>query len=421
MKTQEITPLKENSTHRLSVPGSKSYTNRALIMAALTKGKVCLENPLYSDDTKAMIECLRDLGLKIEMLPDQLIIHNDIACIEDKNYELFAHDSGTTVRFMLALLCIVPGTKVIGGSQRLNERPIRDLVEALRDLGAKIEYCVQEGELPVKISSSTLFGSAVGLKSDVSSQFCSAILLISPYLAHELTIHIQGALISKPYIDMTVEAMQDAGVEVEIKENGNYFVAAHQFYKKQRYLIEGDFSSAGYFFAMAVLTKSTFTIMNLNPSSMQADRKFLDFLSQMGNVVKYEENAVSVQGKQLAPLDINMEDCPDQVMTMAVLAAFTKGVTQIKGVRSLRVKETERVLAIKNELGKMGIRTEDTPDTLTIYGGDPQAAAIDTYNDHRIAMAFTVAGTILPGMIIRHPDVVNKTFPAFWEALKNLQ
>ncbi len=220
---------------------------------------------------------------------------------------------------------------------------------------------------------------------------------------------------------MTLSSMQDWGVKVVVQEDGSYFTLKHQRYRKKEYVIEGDFSSAGYFFAIAALTKSTITLENLNPSSAQADRKFLDILAKMGHIVSYEENGVRVQGKQIVPLTIDMEDCPDQVMTMAVLAAFAKGTTKISGVRSLRVKETERVLALKNELGKMGIRTEDTHDTLTIYGGAPHAAEIDTYNDHRMAMAFAVAGTYLPGMVIRHLEVVNKTFPTFWKLLRSLR
>jgi 3-phosphoshikimate 1-carboxyvinyltransferase len=402
------------------MPGSKSYTNRALIMAALTKGPVCLKNPLYSEDTEAMIGCLQTLGLKIETKPNQIIVHDDIRCVEDKNYQLFAHDSGTTIRFMLALLCIVPGIKTIQGSNRLNERPICDLVDALRELGAMIEYCNKEGQLPVKVSTSTLSGKSVNLKGDISSQFCSAILLISPYISQGFTIHIMGTLISKPYIDMTLSCMQDWGVKVTVQQGKNYFVPKHQFYKKKQYVIEGDFSSAGYFFAIALLTKSTITLENLNPSSVQADRKFLEILAKMGNIVNYEENKICIQGKQILALDIDMEDCPDQVMTMAVLAAFAKGITKISGIRSLRVKETERVLALKNELGKMGIRTEDTYNTLTIHGGSLHGAEIDTYKDHRIAMAFAVAGMHLPGLVIRHPEVVNKTFPDFWEVLRSL-
>ena len=190
---------------------------------------------------------------------------------------------------------------------------------------------------------------------------------------------------------------------------------------EKEYVIEGDFSSAGYFFAIAALIQSTITVENLNPFSLQADRKFLDILEKMGNVITYGENEICVQGKQIIPLSVDMEDCPDQVMTLAVLAAFADGVTHISGVRSLRYKETERVLALKKELGKMGIKTEDTYDTLTVYGGSPHAAEIDTYNDHRMAMAFAVATMRLEGMSIRHPEVVNKTFPTFWEVLGSLR
>jgi 3-phosphoshikimate 1-carboxyvinyltransferase len=368
-----------------------------------------------------MIGCLRTLGVEIEAKPDRLIVPGDISGVEDKYYELFAHDSGTTARFMLALLCLVPGVKILSGSKRLNERPIRDLVDALRKLGARIEYCNEEGKLPVRVLASTLSGGAVSLKGDLSSQFCSAILLIAPHISQGLTLHVTGPLISKPYVDMTLSCLRDWGVEVFSQEGASYWVPAQQRYQKTECIIEGDFSSAGYFFAIAVLTKATLIVENLNPSSAQADRKFLEILARMGNVVSDEENGVCVQGKGVIPIDVDMEDCPDQIMTLAVLAAFANGVTQISGVRSLRFKETERVLALKNELGKMGIRTEDTHNTLTIYGGAPRAAEIDTYNDHRIAMAFAVAGRRLSGMVIRHPEVVNKTFPTFWDVLRSLK
>lgn len=389
-------------------------------MATLTKGPVILRNPLYSDDTEAMIECLRTLGVKLDIDADHIIVHGDVDSILDQSYQLFARDSGTTLRFMLALLCLVPGVKIIQGSQRLNERPISDLVDALSELGAQIEYCGEAGKLPVKVTTSSLFGNSVRLKGDISSQFCSAILLISPYSLKGFTLHIQGPLISKSYADMTLSCMQDWGVKILKREDGSFVVPENQSYRKREYVIEGDYSSAGYFFAIAALTQSTITVENLNPTSAQADRKFLDILEKMGNVVRYEENKVTVKGKQVTALNVDMENCPDQVMTLVVLAAFAKGVTKISGVRSLRYKETERVVALKKELAKMGITTEDTHDTLTIYGGAPHAAEIDTYNDHRMAMAFAVAGMRLEGVIIRHPEVVNKTFPTFWKILRSL-
>jgi len=384
-------------------------------MAALTKGPVHLINPLYCDDTEAMIGCLRMLDIEVEIALNLIIVHGDVGSIADQSYRLFAKDSGTTVRFMLALLCIVPGVKTIEGTPRLNERPIRDLVDGLRELGAVIEYSDREGCLPLKVLSSTLTGSSVHLKADVSSQFCTSLLLIAPYLSEGLALQLATPLISKSYVEMTVQCMQDWGVSVASQKGT--FVVAPQAYKKKQYVIEGDFSSAGYFFAIAALTQSSIHVENMNPCSIQGDRKFLEALELMGNVVTYENNGICVQGKQIKPLDFSMEDCPDQVMTLAVLAAFADGITKISGVRSLRTKETERVVALKNELGKMGIRTEDTHDTLTVYGGSPKAADIATYNDHRMAMAFAVAKMRLPELTIRNPEVVSKTFPTFWEIL----
>ncbi len=420
MSIFEVTALEKPVAATIEIPGSKSYTNRALVMAALTKGPVTLYNPLYSEDTEAMIACLRTLGLRIEISLDRTIVHDDISIIQNKSYELFAKDSGTTIRFLLALLCLTPGDKVIRGSARLNERPIKDLVDALRLLGAKIVYLEKEGQPPLKIHSSSLcVGGEVAIDASMSSQFLSALLMIAPFL-DGLKIGLRGELISKPYIDMTIRGMREWGVDVLQMEDRRYHIPCEQHYRKNQYTIEGDFSSAGYFFAIAALTQSVMTLKNLDPYSTQADRKFLNILARMGNEINMDDHGITVIGKQILPLSLDMEDCPDQVQTMAVLAAFAKGTTKISGVRSLRLKETERVQALKNELAKMGIKTEDTHNTLTIYGGAPHAAIIDTYGDHRMAMAFAVAGTKLPGMKIRHPEVVNKTFPAFWDKLRSL-
>lgn len=420
MNIFEVAVLKKSITTTIEIPGSKSYTNRALVMAALTQGQVTLYHPLYSEDTEAMITCLRTLGLRIETLPDRAIVYDDISIAQNRSYKLFAKDSGTTIRFLLALLCVTPGTQVIEGNACLNARPIKDLVDALRLLGAEIDYLEIEGEPPLKVHSSTLLlGSEVTLDASMSSQFFSALLMIAPLL-NGLTIRLCGKLISRPYVDMTIHAMHAGGITVLQMEDGSYYIPGGQCYQSNQYKIEGDFSSAGYFFAIAALTQSTMILKNLNPQSMQADRKFLNILTQMGNEVNISDHGIKIIGKQILPLSLNMEDCPDQVQTMAVLAAFAKGVTKISGVRSLRLKETERVQALKKELAKMGIRTEETHDTLTIYGGKPHAALIETYGDHRMAMAFAVAGTKLPGMKICHPEVVNKTFPTFWDKLRML-
>ncbi|MDO8552335.1 MAG: 3-phosphoshikimate 1-carboxyvinyltransferase [bacterium] len=428
MKTVRITPFNKPVTATIAIPGSKSYTNRALLLAALTKGTVTINNPLVSDDTHAMIACLRELGIhfafKDDMLapediarqPGSLIVTSDISAIREGEYHLNANLSGTAIRFVLALSAIVPGIKIIRGRGRLNERPIAHLVESLEQLGARIEYVDKHGYPPVKVLSSHLESGVVKIKGTVSSQFLSAILMIAPLIG-ELRIDIVGNQISKPYIDMTIDAMRSFGVSVENDGYKHYFVPAGQAYRATEHTVEGDFSSAAYFFAIAALTRSTLTLTNLNPKTYQADIRFLKILEDMGNEVTYGEHSITITGKGVKAVSVDMQDCPDQAQTLSVLAAFADGTTTIRGVQSLRVKETERVAAIETELKKMGIRAESTQDTLTVYGGKPKPARIDTYGDHRMAMAFAVAAAKLPGMEIVDPDVVTKTFPRFWKSL----
>lgn len=419
MKSVTIKPLKTPATARVAIPGSKSYTNRALLLAALTEGDVRIKNPLISDDTHAMINCLRELGFKCSFEKDTLRVSGNLSDIDDRTYTLNANLSGTTIRFLLALAAIVPGEKIVQGRGRLNERPIAHLVESLAQLGARIEYVREKGYPPVRVLSSKLREGKVSMKGTVSSQFLSALLMIAPKVG-KISIEVEGEQISKPYVDMTIEGMKEFGVEVKNSGYRKYEIAAGQKYAADEYTIEGDLSSASYFFATAALTRSTITLTNMNPKSLQADIGFLKILESMGNEVVYGKREITMRGKGVRAIDVDMEHCPDQAQTLAVLAAFAEGTTTIRGVRSLRVKETERVVAVQQELKKMGIRTEATDDTIVIYGGAPKAARIDTYDDHRMAMAFAVAGTKLPGMEIREPDVVSKTFPHFWDALSSI-
>ena len=402
------------------MPGSKSYTNRALIMAALTKGQVTLENSLFSDDTEAMITCLTKLGITIKKEKNKLIVENDISVIQDRRHELDADLSGTTIRFILALSCIVPGQKRIFGKEGLNKRPIEDLVLALKTAGAQIEYEDKQGFPPVIVKSSFLPNGNIVINGSVSSQFVSALLMISPII-DGVTIEVSGNQISKSYIDITISMMKDWGVEVENFDYKKYVIAKNQNYKMKKYIIEGDYSAAGYFFAVAALNKFTLTVENLNPNSVQGDRRFLKILEEMGNKIIYGSNEVTIKGNGVKPVEVDMEECPDQAQTLAVLAAFADGKSVLTGVRSLRVKETERVKALQAELGKMSIITESPDhDTLAIFGGSPKPAEIDTYNDHRMAMSFAVAQTSIPEIKIRNPEVVNKTFPEFWMKLAQI-
>lgn len=417
MKRLKIHPLEKPTNATVAIPGSKSYTNRALLLAALRGGSVKIRNPLVSDDTHAMIACLRTLGIKCVFKNDSLLVSGDIKKIKKAEYNLNANLSGTTIRFLLAFACIVPGIKIIRGRGRLNQRPIAHLVESLRELGAKIEYVDKKGYPPVRVTSSKLKAGTVKMKGTISSQFLSALLMVAP-LVGKMAIEVEGEQISRPYVAMTIEAMKDFGVSVQNKDFKHYVVAPKQAYTAKEYVVEGDVSSASYFFAIAALTRSTITLTNMNPKSSQADMRFLELLQDMGSTITYGEGTITIRGGGVKALgEVDMKDCPDQAQTLAVLAAFAEGETTMTGIRSLRVKETERVVALERELKKMGIKTETTFDTITVHGGNPRPARIDTYDDHRMAMAFAVAATKLHGMEISDPDVVSKTFPRFWKEL----
>ena len=417
MKYIKISPLGHPVKATLTMPGSKSYTNRALLLAAMTPGPVKITNPLLSDDTRAMIACLEALAVKVEQLDGFIEVSGDISAVEDRDYNLNADLSGTTMRFMLALCSMLPGRQTLHGGARLHERPIGKLVEALRQLGANIDYLGQDGYPPLLVSAPGLKSGKVRLDGSESSQYLSALLMIAP-LVGDLSIEITGGLISKPYADMTIETMKEFGVSAVNDNYERYTVAGGQSYTCSQYNVEGDVSSASYFFAIAALTGSTLTLENMNPESLQADMGFLKILEDMGNSVTASQQSITLDGKGVRPVNVDMQNCPDQAQTLAVLAAFAGGTTTINGIGSLRIKETERIKALEQELAKMGIDTSSTTDSLTIRGAQPKPAVIATYNDHRMAMAFAVAGTKLSGMAIEEPDVVGKTFPDFWKKLE---
>jgi 3-phosphoshikimate 1-carboxyvinyltransferase len=420
MTSLRIEPLDQPVKAGITIPGSKSYTNRALLLAAMTPETVKIINPLVSDDTRAMIACLQSLGIEVASQDDNFEMSGDISAVKDRAYDLDADLSGTTIRFMLALCCVIPGRQTLRGKAGLNKRPIGDLVDALRQLGAEIEYLEKDGHPPLSITSSALKSGAVKLNGRQSSQYLSALLMVAPAIDGNVAIEVQSGLISKPYVNMTIEAMRHFGVEVTEPASGAYQIAGGQTYSCSEYIVEGDVSSASYFLAIAALTGSTLTLKNLNPRSSQADMGFLKILESMGSELTNGENAITIKGGGVKPVEVDMRDCPDQAQTLAVLAAFADGVTTITGIQSLRVKETERIVALAQELKKMGIETSSTEDTLVVHGGKPRAASIDTYGDHRMAMAFAVAGSKLPGMEILDPDVVAKTFPDFWDKLGEL-
>lgn len=403
------------------LPGSKSITNRALLLAALADGTSRLHQPLHSDDTEYMTEALRCLGVCIDTEPEAVVVQGMGGALSASSCaHLFVGNSGTTVRFLTAAACLAPpGTSVVlDGNARMRERPIRDLLGALLLLGVQAESVNGHGCPPVRVHGGGMPGGACRMAGDVSSQFLSAVLQVAPYARRDVEIDIVGELISKPYVDMTQAVMHAFGVEMENDNYQRLRVRAGQRYQARDYEIEADASNASYFLAAAAVTGGTVTLSNLGTGSIQGDVRFADVLERMGCMVTRGAQITVTGPVRLSALDINMEDIPDTAQTLAVCAAFADGPSRVSGLASLRVKETDRLRAVAVELPKLGVRVEEGPDFWMIHPpaeGAYLPAEIDTYDDHRMAMAFAVAGLRIPGVVINKPSCVAKTFPDFWQ------
>lgn len=408
----------------LEVPGSKSYTNRALITAALASGVSTITSASLSTDSDAMIKALRLLGVSIE---EQQTSHGTTLTVEGRGGaftpykgEIDVGPAGTTMRFLTALCAGIPGIDVIvKGSERMHARPIRELVSALQALGAEIDYLGTEGCPPLRIRSrSHLKGGTITVDGSVSSQFISALLLTAPLNTAQLAIDIRGEQISKPYIDMTIQSVADFGVTVVNDRYKRYTYNPGQQYKAQTFQVEGDASGASYLWGLAAISGGQITVQNVNPRSAQGDIHFPEILARMGCSVSQEPRAITVRGaKKLSAVDIDMSSMPDTAQTLAVIAACAEGTTTIRGLSTLRVKETDRIEALHLELAKLGISSTTGPDYLTVTGGVPTGATLKTYDDHRMAMSFAILASKYPGVQIEDPQVVTKSFPNFWDIL----
>ena len=423
MKTIKIYPLPKPIQAEVTIPGSLSYTIRALNLAAMTQESVKIINPVKSDDSYAMVKILQTLGIDVEEGENYFQVNGSISDVVDKEYILDVNISGRTARTVLALLTVTPGTKVLICKEEFKNRPIADLVDGLRQLGASIEYLEQEGHLPVRIISDKLHSGIIKMKGNISSQYFSAIIMIAPLIG-DVTIEVLGKQASKPFIDVTIDTMHDFGVEVVNENYQRYHIKTPQHYKSPgEYTVEVDAIAASYFWAIAALTQSKIKVLHLSPDSKQGDVHFADLLEQMGCKVKKNSKDCWIEVEGILLLNsiiVDMNHMPDTVPTLAVVAAFAKGITYITGLEHLKVKESDRLEAPKNELRKMEIQTKATTDSLDIEGGSPYGAVIDTYGDHRIAMAFAVAGSRIPGIEIQNPNVVNKSFPNFWKTLQKI-
>ncbi|MEI7579425.1 MAG: 3-phosphoshikimate 1-carboxyvinyltransferase [bacterium] len=423
MSQLTLTPLPAPVTKTIAISGSKSYTNRALIMAALADGVSRITGYSDSDDSDVLIQGLIKVGIRIEKTTQEIVVHGNGGKFTTKNIAVNLHHAGTSSRFFLALASLIPGEIIVDGSDRLRERPIADLTQALLDLDVKLEFLGKPGCFPIKVFGGNNLGGKVKMRGSVSSQFFTAMLLIAPALKNGIEIEVLGKQISKSYIDMTVGGMQAFKVKVTNQNYKTYSVKPDQKYQACNYHVEGDASGCSYLWAIAALTGSTIKVTNISPESTQGDVKFADLLEQMGcKVVKnVEESWIQITGPtQLQAITTDMELMPDTAQTLAVVAAFAQGITTITGLATLREKETDRLAMPVAELTKMGITAEAGPDWLKITGGNPKTATINTYKDHRMAMSFAVAGSKVSGMIINEPEVVKKSFTNFWEVLTEL-
>jgi len=423
MNSYSIHPLEEKINQSITIPGSKSFSNRALVMAALTTGESRLYGLSESDDTIAMRQALKALGVDIILENDCTVVRGTGGKFLPFSGEINVGAAGTTMRFLASICSLVPGEIILDGSERMRQRPVGELVNALRSLGAKIEYVEKENFPPLKINGGSLKGGTTQMNGEISSQYFTSLLLVGPILEKGLEIEIIGEQISKSYIDMTIQSLKERGAEVINNNYQKYSVNKNANYNLGNFYIEGDASGATYFWAVAAITGSTIRVNNILPSSFQGDIKFPDILEKMGcTVVKNEkEKWIEVTGaKELKGIEIDMENMPDTAQTLAVVASFAKGRTKITGLATLKIKETDRIEALKNELEKMEINSEIGADYIIIEGGTPKGATIETYKDHRMAMAFAVAGAIIKGMKINEPKVVAKSFPEFWEMLEKI-
>lgn len=413
-------------------PGSKSLTNRALVMAALGDHSCKLTHVLFADDTRVMLEGLGRLGIALQVdEPNRTVeVHGHGGEIPAAGAELFCGNSGTTIRFLSALCCLGHGEYRLDGIERMRQRPIGLLVDLLRNLGGRVDYLDQSGFPPLRVTADALAGGMIRYPMAASSQFLSAVLIISPYARHEVRVDLDGEQTSWPYVWMTMRLMDQFGITPELARDPatgkpRQITVPGGRYSCDAYAVEPDASNAAYFLALAALhPESTVTVPGLGSESLQGDVQFAHLLKRMGARVSMEKDSVTVTGgDELTGLDVSLLDMPDQAQTLAVLALYASGRTTIRGLHTLRLKETDRLGALTVELAKLGaqVRIEGN-DTLVIDPpGDVTAAAIDTYDDHRMAMSFALAATRTAGIVIRNAQCVSKTYPKFFEDLEKVR
>lgn len=427
----EISPVARPIVGRIRPPGSKSITNRALVCAALAQGESNLRGALDSDDTQVMIAALRKLAIAVDHDPAARTLHV-VGCggrIPAAAADMFIGNSGTTVRFLTAMLALGHGRFRLHGTSRMHERPIQDLIDSLAALGCRAVSETGNGCPPVIVEAAGLPGGEAEVRSDVSSQFLSGLLLAAPYAEREITLRTSEVLVSQPYVTMTLDVMRAFGVDVA-RGDLRRFAIPRGTYRGRDFEIEPDASAASYFFAAAAVTGGSVTVEGLHRQALQGDVGFVDVLARMGCKVRESAEGLTLigpdaaKGERLRGIDVDMNAVSDTVQTLGPVALFAEGPTTIRGVGHIRHKETDRIHAVAVELRKLGATVDEDADGLRI---EPRAtpsdyvpAEIDTYDDHRMAMSFSLAGLKIPGIVIRDPGCTAKTYPEYFRDLAQL-
>lgn len=422
---RHIRPLSAPPDACIDLPGSKSITNRALLLAALCEQQVTVAHALDSEDTQVMQESLRRLGFRVEQQGrDTLVLQGEGGRIPAPQAELWVANAGTAARFLTAMVALGRGTYRLDGTPRMRQRPIQPLLDALNRLGAEAVSEQGTGCPPVVVQGRGLRGGEVAVRGDLSSQFLSALLMVAPYAQGEVILRVEGELVSAPFVQMTLQMMRQFGVQAR-GEAGCITVPAPQRYHlpgDALYRVEPDATAASYFFAAAAITGGRVCVRGLNRDSLQGDVRFVDLLEQMGCRVRWLPEGIEVTSVgDLHGVDVNMSDISDTFITLAVVAPFADSLTRIRGVEHARYQESDRVSAVVTELRRLGVDVEEHPDGLTVYPSTPHGGTVQTYKDHRIAMAFSLVGLRVPGVAIADPECVRKTFPHFFETLQELE
>ncbi len=415
----ELVPLNTSVDCSWTIPGSKSLTNRALILAALADGNSMLEGVLRSDDTMHMQNALKMLGIEIKDIDDTtMLVSGGKQHLKPSGEDIFVGNSGTSVRFLAAFASLIQGRTTLVGDEHMAKRPIKDLCDALEQLSINTECPTQCP--PIIVNGSGLNGGTVRIPGDKSSQYFSALMLIGGMSPQPIDIYIEGNLVSRPYVEMTIQMVKDFGGHID--DHGDHFtIHPCSSYRPLSYHIEPDASAASYAFALAAATQSSVKVPHLNGDSLQGDVAFVRVLEQMGALVELTPHYIKVTGpQQLDGIEIDMHHISDTVMTLAAIAPLCKEPVTIKNIANIRIKETDRLTATVNELKKLGQSVAFGDDWLRIVPQPIQAAHIECYADHRMAMSFAILGAAHAGVTIKDPDCVSKTYPGFWTDLKEI-